>query len=157
VEEGVRAAARDDLPRLVELARAAIAELAPMKGGSVWVVRNARREPLDVDLAVALDDSNRCVRVGTIDGVIIGYGIAHTEPMGDGTQLGVVDDIFVEPEARGVGVGELIMGELVGWCRDQRCFGIDVVALPGHRAAKNFFEESEFTARMIVMHRKLDS
>jgi GNAT superfamily N-acetyltransferase len=155
VKEGVRAATRDDLPRLVELARTAIAELAPMKGGMVWVVRNARHEPLDVDLAAALDDPSRRALVGMIDDVVVGYGIAHTEPLHDGTRLGVVDDIYVEEEARGVGVGELVMGELVGWCRDHGCFGIDVVALPGHRAAKNFFEESGFTARMIVMHHQI--
>ena len=66
-----------------------------------------------------------------------------------------LDDIFVEEDARGIGVGELMMGELVSWCRDQGCFGIDVMALPGHRAAKNFFEESGFTARQIVMHHRL--
>ena len=75
--------------------------------------------------------------------------------VGDGSHLGVVDDIFVEEGARGIGVGELMMGELVSWCRARGCFGIDVMALPGHRAAKNFFEESGFTARKIVMHHRL--
>ena len=156
MEEGVREAAPDDLPRLVELARAGIGELTPMKGGSVWAARNARREPVEDDLAAALDDPARRTLVGTIDEIVVGYGVAHVEALGDGTRLGVVDDIYVEDEARGVGVGELVMGELVAWCRDQGCIGIDVIALPGHRAAKNFFEESGFTARMIVMHHRLD-
>ncbi len=34
--------------------------------------------------------------------------------------------------------------------------GVDTLALPGHRAAKNFFEESGFTARALVMHRALN-
>jgi hypothetical protein len=33
---------------------------------------------------------------------------------------------------------------------------VDVIALPGHRATKNFFEEQGFTARAIVMHHGLD-
>ena len=37
------------------------------------------------------------------------------------------------------------------------CVGVDSFALPGHRAAKNFFEESGFTARAIVMHHALDT
>jgi GNAT superfamily N-acetyltransferase len=156
VEEGVRPATRDDLPRLVELARSGVAELAPMKGGRIWAARDARHEPLDADLAAVLDDTGQCAVVGTIDEIVIGYGIAHTELLDDGSRLGVVDDIFVESEGRGVGVGELVMGELVGWCRDQGCFGIDAMALPGHRATKNFFEESGFTARLIVMHHMLD-
>jgi GNAT superfamily N-acetyltransferase len=155
VEEGVRDATRDDVPRLVELARAAIRELTPMKGGSVWAAREARAEPLERDLVAALGDPGRCALVGTIDDVAIGYGIARVEVLGDGSHLGVVDDVFVEEAARGIGVGELMMGELVSWCRSQGCFGIDVMALPGHRAAKNFFEESGFTARKIVMHHRL--
>jgi hypothetical protein len=45
---------------------------------------------------------------------------------------------------------------LVAFCDAQGCIGIDTLALPGHRAAKNFFEESGFIARAIVMHRRLD-
>ena len=155
MEEGVRDATRDDVPRIVELARAAIRELTPMKGGSVWAAREARAEPLDDDLVAAIADPARRVLVGTIDEVLIGYGVARVETLGDGSRLGAVDDLFVEDGARGVGVGELMMGELVSWCRAQGCFGIDVMALPGHRAAKNFFEESGFTARKIVMHHRL--
>ena len=155
MEEGVRDATRDDVPRIIELARAAIRELTPMKGGSVWAAREARAEPLDDDLVAAIADPARRVLVGTIDEVPIGYGVARVETLGDGSRLGAVDDLFVEDGARGVGVGELMMGELVSWCRAQGCLGIDVMALPGHRAAKNFFEESGFTARKIVMHHRL--
>jgi hypothetical protein len=44
---------------------------------------------------------------------------------------------------------------LVAFCTARGCVGIDALALPGHRAAKNFFEESGFTARALVMHRPL--
>jgi hypothetical protein len=36
------------------------------------------------------------------------------------------------------------------------CSGVDATALPGNRATKNFFEESGFTARLLVMHHRLD-
>jgi len=62
----------------------------------------------------------------------------------------------VEPEAREVGVGEAMADALVAHCDDRRCIGIDAPALPGHRAAKNFFEAHGFTARALVMHRRLD-
>ena len=48
--EACRPATEDDLPRLAELARLAIAELTPMKGGDVWAAREARGEPLDESL-----------------------------------------------------------------------------------------------------------
>ncbi len=43
-------------------------------------------------------------------------------------------------------VGEGLLEQLVAWCREQGCVGIDAFALPGHRAAKNFFETAGFTA-----------
>ena len=60
------------------------------------------------------------------------------------------------PGARSVGVGEAMADDIVAFCATRRCTGIDAVALPGHRATKNFFEEGGFTARAIVMHRALD-
>ncbi|MBV8161430.1 MAG: GNAT family N-acetyltransferase [Acidimicrobiia bacterium] len=154
--EGARPANDDDLGRLADLARAAIAELSPMKGGAVWAAREARPEPVEQSLKTALSDENTRVIVGTIDDVPIGYAVARVEVMHDGSRLGVVEDIFVEQGAREVGVGEAMMGDLVAWCEERNCVGMDAMALPGHRSAKNFFEEAGFTARKLVMHHRLD-
>ncbi len=153
--ERARLAGPADVPRIAELTRAAIAELAPTRGGAVWKAREARPEPLEENLAAALADP--CVRVlaGTIDGVIVGYAAVRIEDLRDGSRLGVVDDIFVEEGARGVGLGEAMMNDLVAWCVAQRCFGMDAMALPGHRLTKNFFEECGFTARKLVMYHSL--
>ena len=153
--EAARPATADDLPRVAELVRAAIAELAPTRGGAVWRAREARPEPVEDDLAAALADP--CVRLvaGTIDEVVVGYAAVRIEDLRDGSRLGVVDDIFVEEEARGIGLGEAMMADLVAWCVSQGCFGMDAMALPGHRQTKNFFEESGFTARKLVMYHSL--
>jgi GNAT superfamily N-acetyltransferase len=154
--EGVRPANDDDLGRLSELARAAIAELTPMKGGGVWAAREARPEPVEDSLKASLADDETRVVVGTIDDVPIGYAAVRVEVLNDGSRLGVIDDIFVEEGARAVGVGEAMMGDLVAWCESQGCTGMDAMALPGHRLTKNFFEESGFTARKLVMHHRLE-
>jgi N-acetylglutamate synthase-like GNAT family acetyltransferase len=153
--EAVRPATEEDLPRIAELARAAIAELTPMKGGAVWAAREARPEPVEESLKASLADGDTRMIVGTIDGVPVGYAAVHLEVLNDGSRLGVIDDIFVEEEAREVSVGETMMGDLVTWCQGQGCSGMDSMALPGHRSAKNFFEESGFTARKLVMHHRL--
>lgn len=153
--EASRPAVDDDVPRLAELARAAIAELAPMRGGAVWRAREARQEPIEVGLAAVVADCEAHVVVGTIDGVAVGYGVVRIEHLSDGSRLGVVDDIFVEDGARGVGLGEAMMADLVAWSVERGCFGMDAMALPGARATKNFFEESGFTARQLVMHHSL--
>jgi GNAT superfamily N-acetyltransferase len=156
VDEGCRPATAADVPRLAELARAVIAELAPMRGGEVWRAREARAEPIEEGLAAALDDADSRVLVATIDGVVVGYSVVRLEHLGDGSVLGVVDDIFVEEEARQIGLGEAMMDDLVAWCDERKCLGMDAMALPGHRATKNFFEESGFTARQLVMHHRFD-
>ncbi len=151
----MRTATEQDLARLAELARAAIAELTPMKGGRVWAAREARPEPVEDSLKASLTDGATHLVVGTIDDVPIGYAAVHVEVLNDGSRLGVVDDIFVEEGARAVGVGEAMMNDLVAWCESEGCAGMDAMALPGHRSAKNFFEESGFTARKLVMHHRL--
>jgi GNAT superfamily N-acetyltransferase len=153
--EGVRPATNADLPRLAELARAGIAELTPTRGGAVWAAREGRPEPVEESLRGDLAGAGRRVIVGTIDDFPVGYAVVHVEDLHDGSRLGVIDDIFVEEEARGVSIGETMMGDLVAWCEEQGCAGMDAVALPGHRETKNFFEESGFTARKLVMHHRL--
>jgi ribosomal protein S18 acetylase RimI-like enzyme len=151
--EGCRPATAGDLARIAELARAMRAELAPMKGGGLWAVREARPEPLEDAYGALLERDDARLVVGTFDSVVIGFGVVEVEMLRSGDALGVVTDLFVEPEARAVGVGEALAQELVAFCAARGCVGVDALALPGHRAAKNFFEDSGFTARAIVMHR----
>jgi ribosomal protein S18 acetylase RimI-like enzyme len=154
--EGSRPATVEDLPRIVELARLLRHELVPMKGGSLWSNREALAEPLDDAYAQLLDRDDALVIVGTVDETVVGFGVLTLEALRSDETLGVISDLFVEPDARAVGVGESMADALVSFCASRGCVGIDTLALPGHRAAKNFFEESGFTARAIVMHRSLE-
>jgi ribosomal protein S18 acetylase RimI-like enzyme len=157
VVEAVRAATPEDLPAIVDLAVALRAELTPMRGGAIWAVREARRGPPADAYQALLSSPGTCVVVGTIDDVVVGFGVAAVEALADGRPLGIVSELFVDTEARAVGVGEGMLEALVAFCHRERCVGIDAFALPGHRAAKNFFEESGFTARAIVMHHALET
>jgi GNAT superfamily N-acetyltransferase len=153
--EGVQVAAGGDVGVLVELAGAAIGEKRGQKGGEVWARRERRGDPLEDSFARALEDQQQRVLLGTLDGVAVGFGAAHIETLADGGLLGVVDEVYVDPGARELGVGELLMETLVDWCRDRGCFGVDSLALPGDRATKNFFESFGLVARAIVVHRRL--
>jgi ribosomal protein S18 acetylase RimI-like enzyme len=153
--EGTRPATPDDLPRIAELAELLRHELAPMKGGALWSAREARAEPFENAYGALLGHEDALVVVGTVDEAVVGFGVVSVEPLRTGERLGVISDLFVEPEARAVGVGEVMADALVAFCAERGCIGVDALALPGHRAAKNFFEESGFTARAILMHRSL--
>jgi GNAT superfamily N-acetyltransferase len=145
VEVAVRPATPEDEPRLQTLTDEAIAEQAEGRGGRIWAVREARREP----------EGDALRLVGTIDGAVVGFAAVGTEPLPDGAVLGIVTAIYVEPGAREVAVGELLLDEVIAWCASKRCVGIDAHALPGNRETKNFFETFGFTARLLVVHRAL--
>jgi GNAT superfamily N-acetyltransferase len=154
--EDCRLATLDDLQQIVIFARLLREELGAMRGGRLWVTREARAEPLEETYAELLGRDDAHVVMGTIDGTPIGFGAAEVELLRTGERLGVITELFVEPEARAVGVGEAMAAALVAFCTERGCLGVDARALPGHRAAKNFFEEQGFTARALVMHHVLD-
>jgi ribosomal protein S18 acetylase RimI-like enzyme len=151
--EDARVADDAELARVADLARELRVELRAERGGELWSVREARPEPLDEAFAELNRRDDALVVVGTTEEVVVGYGIARWELLRDGTRLGVIDEIYVEPEARAVGVGELVIERLVEFCVGAGCLGVDATALPGHRQAKNFFERAGFSARSLVMHR----
>jgi GNAT superfamily N-acetyltransferase len=155
-EEAARPARADDVPAVADLAMAAAAEKREQKGGALWWRRERRPGDPATDLAAMMASPDHEVAVGTLDGTVIGYGVVRRDRLPDGGLLGVLEDIYVDPGARAVGIGEALMDHLLCWCRDQGCFGMDSLALPGDRATKNFFESFGLVARAIVVHRPLD-
>ncbi len=153
--EGARPALPADLARLASLAEEAVAEQRDERGGAIWAQRETRALPALPSLASALDDPAQLAVAGTIDDVVVGYGVARLDRLRSGRLLGVITDLYVEPEARAVGVGEAMIEDLVAWCRRHHCQGVDALALPGNRHTKNFFETFGFTARAIVVHHSL--
>lgn len=158
--ESIRLATADDLARIAELSGLAVEELKAQRGGELWSRREARRRPVEASLAdMALPAGAEVVRTivlaGALDEVVVGYAIARLEELPDASLLAVIDDIYVEPEARGVGVGEALMERLLEWAADEGCVGLDAIVLPGNRAAKNFFERYGLTARAILVHRPI--
>lgn len=153
--EAARPASVADVPAIEAHAVAGIGSKVGERGGDIWSQRETRSLPAAEDLTAAIEDPHRHVVVGTIDDVVVGYGLVALEELRTGTLLAVVTDLFVDPEARGVGVGEAIMDELIAWATERGCVGIDALALPGDRATKNFFESFGLKARAIVVHRNL--
>ncbi|MCZ7531071.1 MAG: GNAT family N-acetyltransferase [Acidimicrobiia bacterium] len=155
--EASRPARTDDAEAVAELAARAAAELRRERGGWLWEQREAR-EALTADSAAALiADDDALVFVGTIDGTVVGFAAVEFELLRDGSHLGRLREIYVDTGARSVGVGEALIADVEAACIARGCVGIDAVALPGQRATKNFFEGAGFTARSLMMHRRLDA
>jgi GNAT superfamily N-acetyltransferase len=154
--EAARRATLADLPRLVELWQDAGTELGVLRGADVLHAEMGRPQPVAASFAADLDDPSRALWTGTIDDTVVGYAAARVQALAGGMRLGVITDMFVDQESRAVGVGEAMIAQMLAWFAERDCHGVDAFALPGHRATKNFFEESGFTARLLVMHRRLD-
>ena len=143
--EAARPARAGDRERIDELRAEFFAELRAYRGGALWV-----REHMT---AARPDESGAFV--GTLYDAVVGYGIVEVNELRDGGRIGTITELYVEPDAREVGVGETLVEALLEWCRDHGCSGVDATALPGHRAAKNFFEEQSFVSRSLTMYREL--
>jgi GNAT superfamily N-acetyltransferase len=144
--ESARPATAGDGDRITELCLQAREELAGERGARVLLHRELRPDERD----------GRRIWVGTFDDVVVGYLTAEVEPLADGSTLGRVVELYVEPGARAVGVGEAMIDLALAWLVAQGCTGVDAYALPGMRDTKNFFETFGFTARLLVVHRTLD-
>ena len=94
--------------------------------------------------------------VGDLDGATVGFAVSRLVELADGTSLAEIDALYVLPEARGVGLGEALMDEVLAWAAGAGAAAVDAVALPGDRVTKNFFERYGMTARALQVHRRLD-
>lgn len=140
----VRASVADDRATLVSLARLARTALAGQRGGAELLAT--------LPTPTARIDGSSSSFVGSIGGVAVGYACLAI----DGEQA-TVTELFVEPPARSVGVGHLLIEALLIRAGIAGCRTIDACALPGDRATKNFFEAHAMTARLLVVSRRLDA
>ncbi len=155
LSEAARPATVDDLEALTQLAAEAVQTLSEQKGGHVWSLREARTEPYETQLRADIDNPDTLVAVGVLDEQVFGYGVIKLESLHDQSQIGIISDIYVSPDARGVGLGEGLVDLMLNWATDRGCVGVDSLALPGDRHTKNFFESHGLVARAIVVHRSL--
>ena len=90
----------------------------------------------------------------TRDGKV--YATFTVEDLSDGSRLGRVETLLVDPGARGSGIGEALMNGVIHELRRHGCSSVDAHALPGDRETKNFFESFGLKARLLVVNGTLE-
>jgi ribosomal protein S18 acetylase RimI-like enzyme len=149
-----RRATVDDLPELLRMYGELSAEQSSIR--SIWPSADGLDAPIESSLTSLVNEDHATVIVGEIDGVVVGFLVAVEEPLLEPMshrRIGVVQFIFTDHEARGVGVGSAMLDLAMGRLEGRGIDLFDARVSPGHRLAKNFFESKGFKARSITMHR----
>ena len=154
--ESSRLARSADLETLIRLGEAARQEARNKRGGDMLARLDSYLDDIPLRMSSALTEKDYAVVVGTVDEIVVGYGIISVKMVADKSLQAVVEELFVDPEARAIGVGEAIADSLLEIAVDSGAIGVDALALPGDRETKNFFESFGMKARAIVVHRKLE-
>jgi GNAT superfamily N-acetyltransferase len=128
------------------------------RGGITLVGEATPDELLARWLPGAAGEPAATLYVGEFHGALVGLAAATTFTRPGSTATapsGRIECCYVEEAARGVGVGSALMASLVEWCTERGCQDIDAPALPGDRLTKQRFEAAGFTARLLVLNRRL--
>lgn len=140
--EAVRPAVVGDLAALGALEAAARAALVDQRGGNAVLAETA-----PIAWATELDN----IAVATIDDVVVGFLHLTIE-----AQTATVAAVYVDPEAREVGLGDELLAAAFQRAEDAGCEVLEGWALPGDRATKNLYERAGVVARKLIVSRRLD-
>jgi GNAT superfamily N-acetyltransferase len=150
-DAAARHAAVDELALIRHLAEQSQADRLTERGGVVL----EQLDPRPVVDETRLADDQVLLAIGLYADVAFGYAHATVVNV-NGAHIVRLYDVFVEPEARGVGIGEALLTFVFDWAREQGAGAIDSIVLPGNREGKNFFERFGLVARAIHVYRALD-
>ncbi len=153
MDEAAREAVVDDVSVVCDLAREGRAGVSDARGGPMWLRREAIPEPLETAIAERLESLDSTIIVATIDGVVLGFMIVDAIE-DDSGRIADITELYVTPDARGIGLGEHMMEAADRWADARGCSGMTSRALPGDRATKNYFETHGLVARSIEVLRR---
>lgn len=148
-----RSAGEADIPVLERLYRSLEDEMRALH--PMWPIASGLDEPVEESFQDMLADLETILLIGTIDEYPFGFILAREEEMlmqAQGEKIGSIRFIFVDHDAREVGLGEVMREKALDILRERGITKFDAHVLPGHRLVKNFFEAGGFSARTIVMH-----
>lgn len=146
MSEEVRAARPEDLERCHELIGQATHGL-----GEPGTAQPADPRPD----ASSLLDEQRLHLVGIYEGEIVGLAIARLDTSPE-ERLGIIEICYVEPAARGVGVGESLLEAVADWVSSRGGVGTEARARPGDRETKRLLEAAGFKTRLLILRRSSD-
>ena len=145
----VRSASEEDVMAIVELAKEARSEIAQFRGHEhlleVWTLT-------DQQWATAITSNKNIVLVALSSMSIVAYAKGDIDDKG---AICLVSHVFVDPQARQLGIGAGLVGEIARVAKSKGCQTLDAVALPGDRKMKNLYERIGMPARLLIASKNL--
>ena len=145
----VRGASEADVTAIMELAAEARIEIAQFRGHEHLVDASAVTEQ---QWAITITSSKSIVLVALSSMSIVGYAKGDIDDKGT---ICTVSHVFVDPQARQLGIGAGLVGEIARVAKDKGCKTLDAVALPGDRKMKNLYERIGMPARLLIASKSL--
>lgn len=80
--------------------------------------------PVEVQWYKILSDPNIAYRVVTIDGLLVGVAslITINKLLRSGNRMGLIEDVAVSKEARGYGIGKMLIEDLLRLSVEKKCY-----------------------------------
>lgn len=151
-EESARRAGPGDVAELARLVTAALDGVVGQRGADQWLSTAAPAAPGEADLA---PDAPVAWFLGCLDDVPVGVAAVSEQAWRDGRTVLRAELVYVEPDARELGVGEALVDALLAEATQRGAAALESTALPGDRELKNLFERVGLVARAIVVHKAL--
>ena len=145
----VRSASEDDVMAIVDLANEARMEIAQFRGHDQLLEVSSSTEQ---QWSTTITSSKNIVLVALRSLSIVGYAKGDIDAKGT---ICMVSHVFVDPQARQLGIGAGLIGEIARVAKAKGCQTLDAVALPGDRKMKNLYERIGMPARLLIASKTL--
>ena len=152
--ETARLANSEDEQYFNDLFTAARVETSSAKGFELWNQLESVGNAPGVTFQEFVADTQKAIVIGEYNNYPLGYMLIELLTIDDKFATNI-HEVFVDADAREVGIAEAIMDFTIDWSRANGSTLIMGRAFPGDRATKNFFERFRITARLIEVSKEL--
>lgn len=124
------------------------------------IFKSGVRKYTDEELAVILTDEKRPIFTAVRDGEVVGYSFCiFKELKNDGSMVDqkilYIDDLCVDENARGCGIGTLLYEYVVEYARECACNAVTLNVWADNTSALRFYEKIGLKVRCLTMEKIL--
>ncbi len=152
MEAFVRPFESADEPLVSFLVAAALEGVTSHRGGNEYLERFTENlDALRAEVSLAVEGRGRELLVGLLDGHLFGFCLIE-----HAGEVLTVEALYVDPEAREVGLGTSLMEAAEQKAKELGCVRIESLVLPGDRRSKQRAESTGLKARLLILSKALN-